>query len=184
VSEAAPKEVRGLAIVGADGRSPRYGDGDTSYRAAGEQAGIGRLVDAFYRIMDSQDFARVIRRMHARDLTVSRDKLTRFLCGWMNGPRLYAERYGPIRIPSAHAHLRIGPRERDAWLRCMELAIAEQGYAPDFAAYLLRELRVPAERVRETSRDPIGAGDAAELGDPVDPADVADPVDPADPDGD
>ena len=159
MSEGTSKEVHGLAIAGAGDRRPRYGEGDTSYRAAGEQAGITRLVDDFYRLMDELDEAGIIRRMHARDLTVSRDKLTRFLCGWMNGPGLYTEKYGPIRIPSAHEHLRIGPRERDAWLRCMERAIALQGYAPDFAEYLLRELRVPAERVMQTSRDPIEAGE-------------------------
>lgn len=161
MGEGNPKESRsgasGLAIAS---RPPRYGEGDTSYRAAGEQPGITRLVDAFYRFMDEEPFARGIRRMHARDLGESRDKLTRFLCGWMNGPSLYEEKYGPIRIPSAHAHLRVGPKERDAWLRCMELAIAEQDYAPDFAAYLLRELRVPAERVMQTSRDPIETEDA------------------------
>lgn len=166
MAEDGAKPIRGLSIAGArsaadaDPGRPRYGEGDASFRAAGGQAGITRLVDAFYRIMDELPEARIIRRMHARDLTESRDKLTRFLCGWMNGPSLYAEKYGPIRIPSAHAHLRIGPRERDAWLRCMELAIAEQGYAPDFASYLLRELRIPAERVRETSRDPLGSGEA------------------------
>jgi hemoglobin len=151
-SKGSPTGTTGIAIAS---RPPRYGEGDTSYRAAGERAGITRLVDAFYRQMDQEPFARGIRRMHARDLSEARDKLTRFLCGWLNGPSLYEEKYGPIRIPSAHAHLRVGPRERDAWLRCMELAIAEQGYAPDFAAYLLRELRVPAERVMQTSRDPI-----------------------------
>jgi len=158
VSERPSDATRGLSIVGAGGRAPRYGEGDASYRAAGGQAGITRLVDAFYRHMDAEPFARGIRRMHAKDLTESRDKLTRFLCGWMNGPSLYTERYGPIRIPSAHAHLRIGPRERDAWLRCMALADAEQDYAPEFAAYLLRELAVPAQRVMETSRDPIEPG--------------------------
>ena len=140
--------------------APRYGEGDTSYRAAGERAGITCLVDAFYRIMDERPEAQIIRRMHARDLTLSRDKLALFLCGWMNGPNLYTAKYGPIRIPSAHEHLRIGPRERDAWLHCMELAISEQGYAADFAAYLLRELRVPAERVLQTSRDPIASDEA------------------------
>lgn len=134
---------------------PRYGEGDTSYRAAGEREGITKLVDAFYRIMDELPEARVIRRMHPRDLTVSRDKLARFLCGWLNGPKLFSEKYGPIRIPSAHAHLPVGPRERDAWLLCMEKAIAEQHYDPDFAAYLLRELRVPAERIVQVSRDPV-----------------------------
>ena len=45
--------------------------------------------------------------------------------------------------------------ERDAWLLCMQRAIAEQDYAPEFAAYLLQQLRVPAERVLTTSRDPL-----------------------------
>lgn len=167
-SEAGSKpgsEARGLAIAAAP---PRYGEGDTSYRAAGERAGLTRLVDAFYRIMDEQAFARIIRRMHPRDLTVSRDKLTRFLCGWLNGPALFNEKYGPIRIPSAHAHLRVGPRERDAWLRCMELAIAEQDFDPAFATYLLEELRFPAQRVLETSRDPLEA--EGEAGDPTEGA--------------
>ena len=160
MSEGTSKEVRGLAIAGAGDRLPRYGEGDASYRAAGERAGITRLVDTFYRFMDELPEAGVIRRMHARDLSISRDNLTRFLCGRMNGPELYTEKYGPIRIPSAHEHLRIGTRERDAWLLCMERAIALQDYAPDFADYLLRELRVPAERVMQTSRDPIEAGEA------------------------
>ncbi|MEZ4334154.1 MAG: group II truncated hemoglobin [Myxococcota bacterium] len=147
------------ASVQGEASGPRYGEGDTSYRAAGEQSGLTRLVDAFYRIMDELPEAKDIRRMHPRDLTEARDKLTRFLCGWLNGPRLYSQKYGPIHIPRSHAHLRIGPRERDAWLRCMERAIAEQDYAPDFAVYLLRALAVPAERIRQTSRDPIGAGE-------------------------
>ena len=134
---------------------PEYGVGDASYRAAGERKGITSLVDAFYRIMDGLPEARTIRSMHPYDLSVSRDKLTRFLCGWLNGPKLFSEKYGPIKIPSAHAHLRVGNAERDAWLACMERAIAEQHYPPEFAAYLLRELRVPAGRIVEVSREPL-----------------------------
>lgn len=58
-------------------------------------------------------------------------------------------------IPLAHEHLRVGPAERDAWLICMQHAIAQQDYAPVFADYLLMQLRVPAERVREASREPL-----------------------------
>jgi hemoglobin len=134
-----------------------FGVGDGSFRAAGQRAGITRLVDAFYRIMDALPEAQTIRRMHPRDLTVSRDKLARFLCGWLNGPALFNEKYGPIKLPSAHAHLRVGPRESAAWLRCMELAIEEQEFSPEFGAYLLRELRVPAERIVQVSRDPLPA---------------------------
>jgi hemoglobin len=131
----------------------RYGDGDTSFRAAGGIDGITRLVDAFYQRMDEHPDARVIRRMHPKDLSESRDKLARFLCGWLGGENRYAAKYGPIRIPVAHEHLRIGDAERDAWLLCMQHAIAAQDYTPEFSAYLLRQLHVPAQRVREASRE-------------------------------
>lgn len=145
-----------MEIEDGQGRAPAaYGVGDASYRAAGERPGITKLVDAFYRIMAERPDAQRILRMHPKDLSVSRDKLARFLCGWLNGPKLYNEKYGAIRIPHAHEHLPVGPEERDAWLACMEVAIAEQGYAPDFAAYLLRELGVPAQRIVEVSRDPV-----------------------------
>ncbi len=124
-----------------------FGMEDASFRAAGGVEGIERLVDDFYRIMDERADAAIIRHMHPKDLTVSRDKLARFLCGWLGGPKRYAEKYGPIRIPPAHAHLVIGADERDAWLRCMQEAIALQDFDADFREYLLTQLRVPAERI-------------------------------------
>jgi hemoglobin len=127
---------------------PVHGVGDASFRAAGEEEGIGRLVDAFYDFMEILPEARGIRAMHPADLGVSRDKLARFLCGWLNGPKRYQEKYGSMSIPGSHAHLAIGSRERDAWLACMAAALAQQPYAPDFRDYLLRQLAVPAERVR------------------------------------
>ncbi|MFN3232392.1 MAG: group II truncated hemoglobin [Alphaproteobacteria bacterium] len=125
-----------------------YGTGDASFQAAGGYEGIKRLVDDFYDIMQAREDAQRILRMHPRDLDVSRDKLTRFLCGWTGGPKLYSEKYGSITIPGVHAHLDIAEAERDAWLACMQDALAQQPYAEDFKAYLLRELGVPAERVR------------------------------------
>lgn len=127
---------------------PVYGVGDASFRAAGGEAGLRALVDEFYALMDSKPEARTIRAMHATELAVSRDKLWRFLCGWLNGPKLYQEKYGPISIPGAHAHLAIGSAERDAWLACMREALAAQPYPQDFKEYLLRELAKPAARVR------------------------------------
>ena len=46
------------------------------------------------------------------------------------------------------------PDERDAWLLCMERALEEREFPPDFREYLLRELRAPAERIVKVSRDP------------------------------
>ena len=86
--------------------------------------------------------------MHPDDITESRDKLARFLCGWLGGPKLFREKYGPIQIPKAHRHLEIGPAERDAWLTCMARALEAQPYSEDFKAYMLKEISVPAERSR------------------------------------
>ena len=128
--------------------APRYGVGDTSYQAAGGEAGIRILVDAFYDAMERLPEAEQIRKMHPADLTMTRDKLTLFLCGWLGGPRFYAQRYGPIRIPQAHSHLAIGRTERDAWLQCMQEALNTRPYAAEFKKYLLDQLYVPAERSR------------------------------------
>lgn len=133
---------------------PMYGTRDASYQAAGGIDGIRQLVDDFYRIMDSWEPARSIRRMHSEDLSITRDKLTCFLSGWLGGPKLFQERYGSISIPMFHTSWPIGEAERDAWLGCMAQAIELQPYAPEFKEYLLRQLRVPAERVVAVQRKP------------------------------
>jgi hemoglobin len=125
----------------------QYGVADGSFRAAGGEAGILQLVQAFYRHMDELPQARGVRAMHAADLALSIDKLACFLSGWMGGPRRYMEKYGSIAIPPAHAHLPITEVEKAAWLACMEAALAEQDYAPAFKTYLLTQLAVPAGRI-------------------------------------
>ena len=92
--------------------------------------------------------AKEIRALHPSDLAQSRDKLSRFLCGWLGGPKLYQEKYGPIKIPRVHAHLNIGSRQRNAWLSCMQKALAMQPYAESFKKYLIEQLYVPGERSR------------------------------------
>lgn len=127
---------------------PRYGEGDASFQAAGGEAGIRRLVDRFFDLMAERPDAAGILALHPPDLTASRDKLARFLCGWLGGPKRYSERYGPIKLPQAHVRFAIGEAERDAWLACMRAALVDQPMAENFKAYLLRELAVPAERIR------------------------------------
>ena len=125
-----------------------FGVEDSSYHAAGGEEGIRKLTEDFYRVMDSLPEARDIRNMHPKDLTVSIDKLALFLCGWLGGPRKYQEKYGPIRIPQRHAHLRISYPEKTAWLKCMELALQEQDYSSEFRTYLMKQFEIPAERIR------------------------------------
>lgn len=126
----------------------RYGVGDASYQAVGELPGLTRLVDDFYDIMDTIPEAKGIRAMHSGNMVEIRKKLTYFLAGWLGGPRLYRQEYGPIHIPMAHRDMAIGEEERDAWMLCMQKAVAKQPFAESFKEYLIAQLWVPAERIR------------------------------------
>lgn len=130
----------------------QYGIDDHSYKAAGELVGISKLVNDFYDYMDNLPEAKTIRAMHATDLTDARQKLTYFLCGWLGGPRLFNQHYGPISIPRFHQQFDIEVAERDAWLLCMETAIMQQDYDDTFKQYLIEQIRIPADRVLESSR--------------------------------
>lgn len=132
---------------------PPYGTGDASYQAAGGSDGLRRLVDDFYRLMDERAEAVALRALHPADLSASRDKLARFLSGWLGGPRLFAEKYGSISIPSFHAQWPIDAALAESWLDCMAGAIALQPYEPAFADYLLAQLRVPAQRIVQASHN-------------------------------
>jgi hemoglobin len=125
-----------------------YGTEDASFQAAGGAGGLRRLVDEFYDRMSTDPRFATICAMHPDDKEVSRDKLARFLCGWLGGPKLYTEKYGAIGIPRVHAHLAIATPERDQWLTCMTEAVDVQPYAADFKQYLMQQLFVPAEAVR------------------------------------
>ena len=132
-----------------ENKKVEYGVADNSYIMAGELAGITKLVDAFYDNMDKFSESQKIREMHGQDLTDSRKKLVYFLSGWLGGPKLYQQHFGSINIPFAHRHLSIGAQESDAWLLCMQKAVDEQAYKDCFKVYLMQQLRVPAERIRQ-----------------------------------
>ena len=136
--------------------NPPFGVGDASYQAAGGIDGLRRLVDDFYRLMDQLPEADALRRMHPQSLDAARDKLACFLSGWLGGPRLFSEKYGAISIPAFHAQWPIDQAGSDAWLNCMAQAIELQGYTPEFAEYLLTQLRVPAQRIVQASQNRHG----------------------------
>ena len=125
-----------------------FGTGSASFDAAGGEAGIRRLVDGFFDRMGTDPRFLTIHDMHPDDKAVSRDKLSRFLCGWLGGPKRFQEKYGPISLPAAHQHLAVTEVERDQWLTCMSESVEEQPFHPDLKRYLMEELAVPAEAVR------------------------------------
>lgn len=139
--------MRGMSSTDTNSSPNNFGKKDTTFQAAGGIDGVRRLVDAFYDLMDADDRFAAIRRLHPADLSGSRDRLARFLTGWMNGPRLYQEKYGSISIPGVHAHLSITETHKDAWLACMQGALDQQPFSAELKTYLIKQLNYPAERI-------------------------------------
>jgi len=122
--------------------------GVTVYERLGGEAGLRRLVDRFYDLMDSLPEAERIRALHPTDLTSSREKLYLFLSGWLGGPSLYIARYGHPRLRARHLPFPIGEAEGEAWLLCMERALAEFDLDHELRAELLHTLRQTADHMR------------------------------------
>lgn len=98
----------------------------THYDMLGGEAGIRRLVDRFYDLMDELPEAWELRKIHPQDLQSSRDKLFMFLSGWMGGPQLYVQEYGHPRLRARHLPFPVDIQMRDQWLMCMDMALDEQ----------------------------------------------------------
>jgi len=96
------------------------------FQLLGGEAGVRRLVDRFYDIMDVAPEAAIVRSLHPPELTNSREKLFLFLVGWTGGPPRYLERFGHPRLRMRHLPFPIGVRERDEWLWCMDKALSEE----------------------------------------------------------
>ena len=86
---------------------------------------ITELVERFYHHMDSLPEARQIRALHPADLTSVKDVFARFLVEWMGGPAAYSSERGHPRLRRRHMPFPIADAERDAWMSCMRLALAE-----------------------------------------------------------
>jgi hemoglobin len=109
------------------------------YELIGGEAAVRALVDRFYDLMDASPDAGVVRALHPPDLKGSREKLFKFLSGWLGGPPLYVQEFGHPMLRARHLPFPIGEAERDAWMRCMRQALEEQ-----IADRMLREQLIGA----------------------------------------
>jgi len=109
---------------------------------------VRALVDRFYDLMDTLPEAEGIRALHPESLETSRDKLYFFLTGWLGGPALYVERFGPPMLRARHLPFPIGDAERDAWMLCMRRALAEQDIPAELHDFLADRFQALADHMR------------------------------------
>ncbi|GLY24796.1 globin [Micromonospora sp. NBRC 101691] len=132
------------------------GDADrdqmTLFEAVGGEPTFRRLVDEFYAgIADDP----LLRPMYPEeDLAPAADRMTLFLMQYWGGPNTYSAQRGHPRLRMRHAPFRIGPAERDAWLRHMRRAVDSLDLPPDVATVLWDYLERAAYFMVNVMEDP------------------------------
>lgn len=124
------------------------------FERIGGQTAVDRIVEEFYRRMNVLPEARGIRAMHAENLGPTKVRLKRYLGEWLGGPKLYSAERGHPRLRMRHMHVRIGTAERDAWMLCMEGAVASVVPACALRDELLHSLRALADWMRNDPAEP------------------------------
>lgn len=94
----------------------------TFYDAVGGEQTFVDLVARFYQEVAADEILRPL--YLEEDLGPAERRLRMFLIQYWGGPRTYSDERGHPRLRMRHNPFRIGPLERDAWLRCMHTAIA------------------------------------------------------------
>ena len=120
----------------------------TPYEILGDD-GIKQLVNAFYDVMDELPLAADIRAMHTENLDNVKRMLTAYMTGWMGGPPIYQAIKGTVCLTDPHEPYRIGPKERDQWLACMDEALQRVSASEE----LKDMLKDPMYRVADTVRN-------------------------------
>ena len=128
----------------------------TPYARLGGAAGMRRLADAFYDIMDTDPACRELRDMHGPDLAPTRDALAGFLTAWLGGPRDWLVQRGGFCIMSRHASMNVTPATARQWLDAMRHAIAAINTPPDLASKMDQALTQLAEAMVRHGRNSGG----------------------------
>lgn len=130
----------------------------TPYEILGDD-GIRALANAFYEAMDELTEAAEIRAMHAESMDEIKRKLGTYLIGWMGGPPVYLAMNGTVCLTDPHEPYHIGPRQRDQWLACMEVALEKTGASEELKQMLKAPMFQIADTVRnQDSSDPKPLG--------------------------
>ncbi|TCO50721.1 globin [Actinocrispum wychmicini] len=112
------------------------------YQAVGGEETFRRIVGRFYAEVAADE---VLRPLYPeQDLGPAEERLRLFLMQYWGGPHTYSDNRGHPRLRMRHAPFQVGPLQRDAWLRCMRIAVDEAGLAEEHRAQLWDYLEMAA----------------------------------------
>jgi hemoglobin len=115
---------------------------ESFYDAVGGEETFHRIIARFYAEVAKDEVLRPI--YPEEDLGPAEERLRMFLVQYWGGPHTYSDRRGHPRLRMRHAPFSIGPIERDAWLRCMRVAVDEAGLSDQHRQQLWTYLEMAA----------------------------------------
>lgn len=124
---------------------------DSPFHRLGGAAAVTRLAEAFYDAMESREPALAkVHRLdeHGRISSETRERFGLFLVGWLGGPQEYMARHGHPRLRLRHAQVPIDTGMRDAWLRCMDHALDQEGVGGEVRVFLTKRFAEVADFLR------------------------------------
>jgi hemoglobin len=124
----------------------------TPFEWIGGEPKVQALVDRFYDLMDLEPKYQELRAAHGTELERARQNLFWFLCGWLGGPQHYTDRFGHPRLRMRHMPFKIGIKESEQWVACMDQAMGEVGVD----ATLRERLRVSFTQTADWMRNTPG----------------------------
>ncbi|GAB3299045.1 globin [Parasphingorhabdus pacifica] len=96
---------------------------ETFYDQVGGERTFDFIVSRFYQEVAKDELLRPL--YPEEDLGPAEERFRLFLMQYWGGPHTYSDQRGHPRLRMRHAPFKIGPAERDAWLRCMRIAVDE-----------------------------------------------------------
>ncbi|MER7016122.1 globin [Saccharopolyspora sp. NPDC000359] len=113
------------------------------YEQVGGEPTFHRIVARFYEEVAKDELLRPL--YPEEDLGPAEERLRLFLIQYWGGPHTYSDRRGHPRLRMRHAPFKIGPAERDAWLRCMRIAVDEAALSPQHRDELWQYMEMAAQ---------------------------------------
>ena len=107
----------------------------TFYDAVGGEATFRRITARFFELVRRDEVLAGVYPLD--DLEGAEHRLGLFLMQYWGGPTTYSDGRGHPRLRMRHAPFRIGPRERDAWVTAMRVAVDEADLEPSCRDELL-----------------------------------------------
>ena len=97
--------------------------GQNFYEAVGGAETFSKIVGRFYEEVKTDEVLRPLYPEEDLESGAAERRLRMFLEQYWGGPQTYSSERGHPRLRMRHVPFKVGPLERDAWLRCMKTAI-------------------------------------------------------------